>query len=67
MKASSTNGATSDSILREVWMLKDENAAAHGYDVEAIAEAARRHQQAHGRDVVRRPTAAKTKSSKPID
>ena len=60
MKASATNETTSDSILREVWMLMDENAAALGYDIEAIAAAARRHHAVHGRAVIRRPATTRS-------
>jgi len=54
MKTKSTTEPATDSILREVWRLKDENAATYGYDIDAIAAAARRHQEAHPQLVVRR-------------
>jgi len=36
-----------EDILAEVWKLKDENAAQYGYDIQAIARAAREHQESH--------------------
>ena len=41
-------------ILEEVRKLKEENAAAHNYDVAAIGAAARKNQQAHPHRVVSR-------------
>ena len=40
-------------ILAEVWRLKEENAAEHGYDIDAIAAAARENQKAHPKRIVR--------------
>jgi hypothetical protein len=47
-------GACRDETMLEVWRLKEENAAAHGFDVDAIASAARKHQEAHSHRVVSR-------------
>ena len=43
-----------DSIPREVWRIKDENAAKYGYDVRALAKAIQQEQRRGGRKVVSR-------------
>lgn len=45
-------------ILAEVWKIKDENAAEYGYDIQAIAMAARKHQGDHPDRIVRLKTSA---------
>jgi hypothetical protein len=44
--------APTEDILAEVWHLKDENAAEHRYDIQAIGLAAQKHQQSHPDRVV---------------
>ena len=44
-----------DPVIREVRRIKEDIAAQYGYDVRAIAKAAREHSQKHGRKTVSRP------------
>lgn len=44
---------TQPTILEQVRALKEENAAEHGYSLEAIIAAARQRQEASGRRIVR--------------
>ena len=48
-----TTTVDANDILAEVWKLKEENAAEYGYDIDAIAAAAREHQKAHPKRIVR--------------
>ena len=43
-----------DETMQEVWRLKEENAAAYGFDVDAIAAAASEHQRTHPHRIVSR-------------
>lgn len=54
MKPESATGPCCDKTMLEVRRLKEENAAAHGFDIDAIAAAARKHQEAHRHRVVSR-------------
>ena len=54
MKTETYSVAPSEDILADVWRLKEENAAEYGFDIEAIARAARKHQDSHPERVVRR-------------
>ena len=54
-----------DSILREVWRIKDENAAKYGCDVRALGKALQKEQLRSGRKVVshqRRPAGVNRKA-----
>lgn len=42
-------------MIREVRRIKEDIAAQYGYDVRAIAKAAREHSQKHGRKALSRP------------
>jgi hypothetical protein len=44
-----------DSILREIWRIKDENAAKYGYDVRALGKALQEEQRQSGRKFVSPP------------
>lgn len=44
---------TQQSIIEHVRSLKEENAAEHGYSLEAIIAAARERQEASGRRIIR--------------
>lgn len=55
MKPEAAAEACRDETMQEVRRLKEENAAEYGFDVEAIAAAARKHQDAHPHRVVSRP------------
>ena len=48
-----------EDILADVWRLKDENATEHGYDIQAIAMAARKRQDSHPDRIVRLASPAK--------
>ena len=54
MKPEAITEPTRDETMQEVWRLKEENAAAYGFDIDAIAAAARKHQDAHPHRVVSR-------------
>jgi len=54
MENETTTNSLPDEVMSEVWKIKEENAAAHGYDVDAIAAAARKNQQQHPDRVVSR-------------
>ncbi len=54
MKPETATDACRDETMQEIWRLKEENAAAYGFDVDAIAAAAREHQDAHPHRVVNR-------------
>lgn len=43
-----------ESLVQEVRRLKEENAAEYGFNIRAIGEAARRHQQDHPERIVSR-------------
>jgi len=47
----------SEDVLAEAWKLKEENAAEYDYDIDAIAAAARKHQESHPHLIVRRSAA----------
>jgi hypothetical protein len=53
MKTKTSPQAPPGNILAEVWKMKDENAAEHGYDIQAMALAARKRQESHSKRVVR--------------
>lgn len=59
MRTETRTTAPLDDILADVWRLKDENAAEHGYDIQAIALAARKHQSSHPDRVVQLASPAK--------
>jgi len=42
----------SDSVLEELWRVKDENGAQYGWDIHRMAEALREAQKREGRRVV---------------
>jgi len=44
-----------DSVLEELWRIKDERAARYGYDVRAMMRDIRKSQQEEGRKVVNLP------------
>lgn len=44
---------TQQSIIEHIRALKEENAAEHGYSLEAIIESARERQEASGRRIIR--------------
>jgi hypothetical protein len=52
-----------DDVLKELWRIKDEIAAEHGYDVHALAQSLREEEGKDGRKLVslspKRPTASK--------
>jgi hypothetical protein len=55
-----------DSILREIWRIKDANAAKYGFDVRAIGKALQAEQRRSGRKMVSRPAkGAKVAASTP--
>ena len=41
-----------DDVLKEVWRIKDEIAAEHGYDIHALAQSLREDEGKDGRKVV---------------
>ena len=46
---------STDEILAEVRRIKEELAAAHGYDIHSMCEEARRHQAESGRRILSPP------------
>lgn len=54
MKTKRSVPPSKDRVLEEVWSLKEENAAAYGYDIDALAAATRQRQEMHPERVVRR-------------
>ncbi len=54
MKPENGTAPCRDETMLEILRLKEENAAAHGFDIDAIAAAARKHQEAHRHRVVSR-------------
>jgi len=57
MKIETTMVPRPDETMSEVWKLKEENAAAHDFDMDAIAAAARKNQKAHSHRIVSRHAA----------
>ncbi len=56
MKTETSTTRPSEDVLADVWKLKEENAAEYDYDIDAIAAAARKHQESHPHLIVRRST-----------
>ncbi len=54
MKPEITTDFRDDATIQEVWKLKEENAAAHGFDIDSIAHAARNRQEEHPERIVRK-------------
>ncbi len=54
MKPETSIDPCCDETMQEIWRLKEENAAAHNFDADAIAAAARKRQESHRHRVVSR-------------